>query len=213
MQQLTLPSSTFLGVTLRLGSALQQWPGVTFLFIPTQVISGRKSPSFFLSRRDSNGSSGQSSRSPHPCRPLHLYGSTVCGHGQHGAHLVRSNDDRSGGAAKRNSRLNLHPGTAGVHAIQEKNIQLRHEDVICLILLLASVMTGTVGWSAGSMSIEHIFFQVFDPAVRPGGRSPIRRFRRGDRGIDLKLGGYAGRVPNESSGVCGTACRIDEGRK
>lgn len=34
---------------------------------------------------------------------------------------------------------------------------LKHEQIICLMILLASVMTGTVGWVVNGVSIEHVF--------------------------------------------------------
>lgn len=37
-----------------------------------------------------------------------------------------------------------------------KKYTLRQEELICLIILLASVMTGTVGWLVAGMSLEHI---------------------------------------------------------
>jgi stage II sporulation protein E len=37
-----------------------------------------------------------------------------------------------------------------------KKYRLRQEELICLIILLASVMTGTVGWMIAGMSLEHI---------------------------------------------------------
>jgi stage II sporulation protein E len=43
-----------------------------------------------------------------------------------------------------------------VFTYRNKNYQLRNEEVLCLIILLASVMTGAVGWSIYSLSIEHI---------------------------------------------------------
>lgn len=43
-----------------------------------------------------------------------------------------------------------------VITLTRKNVSLRSEEIICLIILLASVMTGTVGWYIGSLSIEHI---------------------------------------------------------
>ncbi len=43
-----------------------------------------------------------------------------------------------------------------VLTVARKNNSLKHEEVICLIILLASVMTGTVGWSFGGVSPEHI---------------------------------------------------------
>lgn len=38
-----------------------------------------------------------------------------------------------------------------------KKYNLKHEEVICLMILLASVMTGTVGWTVGEVSVEHLF--------------------------------------------------------
>ncbi|OAB42723.1 stage II sporulation protein E [Paenibacillus glacialis] len=43
-----------------------------------------------------------------------------------------------------------------VFTYRKKNYQLKNEEVLCLIILLASVMTGAVGWSIYSLSIEHI---------------------------------------------------------
>jgi stage II sporulation protein E len=43
-----------------------------------------------------------------------------------------------------------------VFSISRKNMALKHEEIICLIILLASVMTGTVGWMIGDVSIEHV---------------------------------------------------------
>lgn len=38
-----------------------------------------------------------------------------------------------------------------------KKTSLKHEEIICLIILLASVMTGTVGWIISGISAEHVF--------------------------------------------------------
>ncbi|WP_372814580.1 stage II sporulation protein E [Paenibacillus sp.] len=43
-----------------------------------------------------------------------------------------------------------------VFTLTRKNYSLKNEEVICLIILLASVMTGTVGWIAGPMTLEHV---------------------------------------------------------
>ncbi|WP_223069020.1 stage II sporulation protein E [Paenibacillus caui] len=43
-----------------------------------------------------------------------------------------------------------------VFTYRKKNIHLRNEEILCLIILLASVMTGAVGWSVYGLSIEHI---------------------------------------------------------
>lgn len=38
----------------------------------------------------------------------------------------------------------------------KQKTSLKHEEIICLIILLASVMTGTVGWLVNGVSVEHI---------------------------------------------------------
>ena len=43
-----------------------------------------------------------------------------------------------------------------VFTVTRKNYHLKNEEIICLIILLASVMTGTVGWTVQSVSVEHI---------------------------------------------------------
>jgi stage II sporulation protein E len=43
-----------------------------------------------------------------------------------------------------------------VFTLTRKNYHLKHEEIICLIILLASVMTGTVGWLIGPVTMEHV---------------------------------------------------------
>lgn len=43
-----------------------------------------------------------------------------------------------------------------VFTLTRKNYVLKNEEVICLIILLASVMTGTVGWLIGPVTLEHV---------------------------------------------------------
>ncbi|MBE9917154.1 stage II sporulation protein E [Paenibacillus donghaensis] len=43
-----------------------------------------------------------------------------------------------------------------IFTYRKKNYQLRSEEILCLIILLASVMTGAVGWAIYSLSVEHI---------------------------------------------------------
>lgn len=43
-----------------------------------------------------------------------------------------------------------------VFTFRKKNAQLKNEEILCLIILLASVMTGAVGWSIHGLSVEHI---------------------------------------------------------
>ncbi|WP_010279352.1 stage II sporulation protein E [Paenibacillus senegalensis] len=43
-----------------------------------------------------------------------------------------------------------------VFTMARKKHSLRNEEIICLIILLASVMTGTVGWVIGDVTVEHV---------------------------------------------------------
>lgn len=48
-----------------------------------------------------------------------------------------------------------------VFTMTRRHYQLKNEEIICLIILLGSMMTGTVGWMiAGTVSIEHIFSRL-----------------------------------------------------
>lgn len=44
---------------------------------------------------------------------------------------------------------------------KRRNYALRAEEMVCLVILLASVMTGMVGWAIGDMSVAHIFSRYF----------------------------------------------------
>ncbi|GIQ67293.1 stage II sporulation protein E [Xylanibacillus composti] len=43
-----------------------------------------------------------------------------------------------------------------VFLMSRKPTQLRHEEIICLMIMLASMMTGTVGWMLQGISVEHV---------------------------------------------------------
>jgi stage II sporulation protein E len=43
-----------------------------------------------------------------------------------------------------------------VFTMTRKNYHLKHEEIICLMILLASVMTGTVSWFVGPLTVEHV---------------------------------------------------------
>nr|WP_211184678.1 stage II sporulation protein E [Paenibacillus lemnae] len=43
-----------------------------------------------------------------------------------------------------------------VFTFRKKNYALRNEEILCLIILLASVMTGAVGWTVHDLSVEHV---------------------------------------------------------
>lgn len=42
-----------------------------------------------------------------------------------------------------------------VFTLARKKYNLKHEEIICLIILLASVMTGTVGWAIQEVTLDH----------------------------------------------------------
>lgn len=43
-----------------------------------------------------------------------------------------------------------------VLTLRKKTYVLRNEEILCIIILLASVMTGAVGWTVQSLSVEHV---------------------------------------------------------
>lgn len=43
-----------------------------------------------------------------------------------------------------------------IFTYRKKNYQLRNEEILCLVIMLASVMTGLVGWEIYGLSAEHI---------------------------------------------------------
>lgn len=43
-----------------------------------------------------------------------------------------------------------------IFTFRKKNYQLRNEEILCLVIMLASVMTGLVGWEIFGLSAEHI---------------------------------------------------------
>jgi stage II sporulation protein E len=43
-----------------------------------------------------------------------------------------------------------------VFTLSRRNYHLKSEEIVCLMILLASIMTGTVGWVVEGMSVEHV---------------------------------------------------------
>ncbi|MFP4978603.1 stage II sporulation protein E [Paenibacillus sp. CN-4] len=54
-----------------------------------------------------------------------------------------------------------------------KSRALRNEEVLCLIILLASVMTGLVGWSVGGLSLEHVLSRYLVLLFAMAGGAPL----------------------------------------
>jgi stage II sporulation protein E len=65
-----------------------------------------------------------------------------------------------------------------IHAIPvltmtRKSAALRHEEIICLMILLASVMTGAVGWVLYGMSAEHVMSRYMLLLFAMAGGAPL----------------------------------------
>ncbi|MFF2020055.1 stage II sporulation protein E [Paenibacillus sp. NPDC058177] len=56
---------------------------------------------------------------------------------------------------------------------RQKSRSLRNEEILCLIILLASVMTGLVGWSVGGLSLEHILSRYLILLFAMAGGAPL----------------------------------------
>ncbi|WP_379163983.1 stage II sporulation protein E [Paenibacillus sp. sgz5001063] len=60
-----------------------------------------------------------------------------------------------------------------IFTYKQKSRALRNEEVLCLIILLASVMTGLVGWSVGGLSLEHILSRYLILLFALAGGAPL----------------------------------------
>lgn len=60
-----------------------------------------------------------------------------------------------------------------VFTVSRKNYQLRSEEIICLIILLASMMTGTVGWVIYGVSLEHVMSRYLILLLALVGGAPL----------------------------------------
>ncbi|MEK3945952.1 stage II sporulation protein E [Paenibacillus sp. FSL R7-0048] len=56
---------------------------------------------------------------------------------------------------------------------KQKSRSLRNEEVLCLIILLASVMTGLVGWTLNGWSLEHILSRYLILLFAMAGGAPL----------------------------------------
>jgi len=54
-----------------------------------------------------------------------------------------------------------------------KNHRIKNEEMICMIILLASVMTGTVGWVLGTLSVEHVLSRYLVLMLAVVGGAPM----------------------------------------
>ncbi len=58
-----------------------------------------------------------------------------------------------------------------VFTVKKKRISLRQEEIVCLVILMGSVMTGTMGWEAGELTIVNIIsrYAILTLALVGGG--------------------------------------------
>lgn len=56
---------------------------------------------------------------------------------------------------------------------RQKSRVLRNEEILCLIILLASVMTGLVGWTVNGLSLEHILSRYLILLFAMAGGAPL----------------------------------------
>ncbi len=56
---------------------------------------------------------------------------------------------------------------------KQKSRTLRNEEILCLIILLASVMTGLVGWNVNGLSLEHILSRFLILIFAMAGGAPL----------------------------------------
>lgn len=56
---------------------------------------------------------------------------------------------------------------------KQKSRTLRNEEILCLIILLASVMTGLVGWNINGLSLEHILSRFLILIFAMAGGAPL----------------------------------------
>lgn len=60
-----------------------------------------------------------------------------------------------------------------VLTMSKKTATLRHEEIICVMILLASVMTGAVGWTLYGMSAEHVMSRYMLLLFAMAGGAPL----------------------------------------
>ncbi|EOS53278.1 stage II sporulation protein E [Paenibacillus barengoltzii] len=60
-----------------------------------------------------------------------------------------------------------------VFTYRKKHYQLRGEEILCLVILLASVMTGTVGWEIQGLSAEHVLSRYLILLFALAGGAPL----------------------------------------
>jgi len=60
-----------------------------------------------------------------------------------------------------------------VITLTRKSSKLRNEEIICVMILLACVMTGTVGWSVQDISVEHVLSRYMLLIFAVAGGAPL----------------------------------------
>lgn len=78
-----------------------------------------------------------------------------------------------------------------VLTMSKRTASLRNEEIICLMILLASVMTGAVGWVFYDMSVEHVMSRYMLVLFALAGGAPLGASVGVVAGLILSLADYA----------------------
>ena len=61
-----------------------------------------------------------------------------------------------------------------IFTVKKRRLALRTEEIICLVILIGSVMMGSLGWFVGDISVVNVFSRFLYPVPRPGWRGHVR---------------------------------------
>lgn len=97
---------------------------------------------------------------------------------------------------------------------RKKVAQLKNEEILCLIILLASVMTGAVGWSVYSVSLDHVLSRYLILVFALVGGAPLGASVGVIMGLILSLANISAIVQMSLLALSGLlAGMLREGRK
>ena len=89
--------------------------------------------------------------------------------------------------------------------INKRRQPLKTEEIICLIIMLASIMTGTIGWSVYDLSVEHIISRFLVLLFAYVAGATVGSTVGVVTGLDIKPCKCFKLLSNEFTGICGIA--------